>query len=182
MDDAAETLAVAHARWETWEGEPADEVTLWETGRGVRIEGVLGAGAARYAIACDAAWRTREVRVESPGRPALRLAADGAGHWRRDALPAPELEGALDVDLTATPLTNTLPIRRLGLAEGEGRETLVAYVDLSTREVSLDRQRYTCLEAGLLYRFEQIATGFRADIETDERGLVVLYPSLFRRR
>ena len=47
--------------------------------------------------------------------------------------------------------------------------------------LTTDRQRYTCLEPGKLYRYESIDSAFTRDIEIDDHGLVVTYPGLFRR-
>ena len=55
-----------------------------------------------YRIRVDGAWRTRSARLRgsaSGGRYAVALETDGAGHWRVDGLPAPNLDGCLDVDL-----------------------------------------------------------------------------------
>jgi len=41
----------------------------------------------------------------------------------------PELEGCMDVDISVTPFTNTLPIQKLGLAPTESPEVSVAYVE-----------------------------------------------------
>jgi hypothetical protein len=74
-----------------------------------------------YAVSCDEAWNTRYVFVaEAVSGRRLELLASGRGHWtdgEGDSLP--ELRGALDVDISATPFTNTLPIRRLDLRLGE---------------------------------------------------------------
>ena len=81
-----------------------------------------------YRIVCDGHGRTRSLVVDEVGGPPARsdLEADGGGHWRVTAVP--ELEGALDVDLSASPFTNTLPIRRLGLAIGRSAEIVAAYI------------------------------------------------------
>jgi hypothetical protein len=65
----------------------------------------------------DARWQVRTVDAHLLGdaRPPLQLRSDGEGHWltaQGDELPA--LAGCIDVDFTASPFTNTLPIRRLG--------------------------------------------------------------------
>ena len=55
-----------------------------------------------------------------------------------------ELAGCLDVDISATPFTNTLALRRLDLQPGENASLTVAYVklpELTFRPVS---QRYSC--------------------------------------
>jgi uncharacterized protein len=141
--------------------------------------------AAGYRILCDAGWRARRVEVAMIGTErAVALAADGAGRWTDTATGAhlPALDGALEPDLEASPFTNTLPIRRLGLARGASAEIAVAYVSFPGLAVSAERQRYTCLEPGRLYRFESLdGGGFVRDLETDPDGLVLAYPGLFER-
>jgi hypothetical protein len=112
----------------------------------------------------------------------LDLSSDGAGRWTdRSGTPLPDLAGAIDVDLTATPFTNTLPIRRLGLRSGQAETITVVYVEVPALTVVASRQRYTCLEPGRRYRFESLDSGFTRDIEVDDDGLVLTYPDLFRR-
>ena len=77
--------------------------------------------------------------------------------------------------------SNTLPIRRLRLQPGQSEEILAVYVQLPGLTVTTDRQRYTCLEPGRLYRYESIDSEFTRDIEVDDQALVVTYPGLFRR-
>jgi hypothetical protein len=88
------------------------------------------------------------------------------------------------VDVSETPFTNTLPIRRLGLASGEYADISVAYFDGTELQPWPEPQRYTCLEKGEgggLYRFVSLDGGFTADLAVDADGLVVDYPGLFRR-
>jgi hypothetical protein len=85
------------------------------------------------------------------------------------------------VDLSITPFTNTLPIRRLSLPTGQTAEILAVYIQLPSLAITTDRQRYTCLEAGKRYRYESVDSDFTRDVEVDEHGLVVTYPGLFRR-
>jgi len=112
----------------------------------------------------------------------LLLLADGQGNWRTGAgAPLPELRGALDVDLSASPFTNTLALRRLGLRTGESADIAAAYVAFPDLALSLDPQRYTCLAAGSLYRYQSRDSAFRADVAVDADCLVTDYPGLFRR-
>ena len=138
-----------------------------------------------YRVTCDTGWRTKRltVAVSEPGLAAtnrLELRADGAGNWT-DALtqrPMPELDGCVDVDLTITPLTNTLPIRRLGLSPGMSRDLRVAYVEIPDLKVRAVMQRYTCTTRDE-YLYE--SGSFRASLPVDEHGLVVDYPGEWRR-
>jgi hypothetical protein len=96
----------------------------------------------------------------------------------------PGLEGCVDVDISATPFTNTLPIRRLGLAPGESADVSVAYVDIDEMRAWTEEQRYTRLEQNSgdrLYKYESLDGGFTADLPVDADGLVLDYPGLFRR-
>lgn len=116
-------------------------------------------------------YRITPTRVEING---LVLEHDGRGHWRD----RPELDGCLEVDISTTPLTNTLPIRRLRLAPGESREIRAVYIDMPSLELSVMPQRYTRLDDGR-YRYQ--SENFQADLTVDEHGLVVDYPGLWRR-
>jgi len=166
-------------------------------GGGVEADGlVVGVEEGRafrlsYEIRCDARWRVREVRAVLLDRGGgLHLRADGEGRWTTgDGRPLPDLDGCVDVDLSATPFTNTLPIRRLRLRPGESAEIAVAWIAAPDLSVEVARQRYTRLDArpdGGRYRFEalpneRLPNGFVAELAVDGDGLVVDYPRLFRR-
>ena len=141
----------------------------------------------RYEIRCDASWACRELRVASllePIRP-LELRGDGRGRWiRANGEHVSSLDGCLDVDIAATPFTNTLPIRRLGLAPGRSADITVVYVDVPDLSLRAARQRYTCLEQadrGGRWRYENPVSGFTAELAVDSDGLVLDYPDIWRR-
>src|SRR5205085_597994 len=85
-----------------------------------------------------------------------------------------ELRGFLDVDLGITPATNTLPIRRLGLAVGERRDIVAAWVRFPELAITPLAQRYTRL-APARFRYESHNGRFVADLDVDDLGLVRLY-------
>ncbi|GAA0895951.1 putative glycolipid-binding domain-containing protein [Virgisporangium aurantiacum] len=139
-----------------------------------------------YTLTTDDAARTRNVSIEvtaSARTERLTLRADGAGAWTDgDGRPIADLDGCLDVDISCTPLTNTFPIRRLGLAVGDSADLEMAYVTLPPLRVRKAGQRYTRLPDGPdgpVYRYE--SGTFRADLAVDADGLVVRYPELWRR-
>ena len=111
----------------------------------------------------------------------LVLAADGEGRWLRDGLPVPELEGVIDPDLTVTPFTNTLPIRRLRLSSGQSAEITTAFIEFPALTVVSNPQRYTCLEEGRRYLYESRASDFKCELEIDRDGLVIAYPDFWQR-
>ncbi len=184
---------MAVVRWQDWDGQGLEHCLCREGPEGLLLEGVVagtrhGLHGGHYLVRTDSAFCTRELRVAYVGGPQLHLSADGRGHWH-DAVrdrPVPALEGCLDVDIGMTPATNTLPIKRLGLAAGEGREITVAYVPLPDEIEGAflprpARQRYTCLAEGRRYRYEGLFRGFTAELEVDGDGLVLDYPETFRR-
>ena len=59
----------------------------------------------------------------------------------------PDLAGCVDIDINCTPLTNTLPIRRLDWAPGQAHDFVMAYVSVPELTVRPVQQRYTCLAA-----------------------------------
>jgi hypothetical protein len=188
------------ARWQAWEEAGLEHLVLQEGPQGIVAEasiigqssnnGASNNGAAdetpfamTYRIACDPDWRVRTVEARLVGMAcSIHIASDGMGTWTTaGGSPLPALDGAIDVDIMATPFTNTLPIRRLDLAEGQSADIQVAYVSVPDLTLSLARQRYTCLTAGALYRFDALESGFTRDIGIDQDGLVTEYPGLFRR-
>jgi hypothetical protein len=140
----------------------------------------------RYVIRCDERWRVRSLRVEGSARrrAAFELHSDGEGTWRdASGTIIEQLSGCIDVDISATPFTNTLPIRRLRLRAGETSEIRAVYVDVPAFEVTAERQRYTCLEAqpNGRYRYQSVPDGTPYELAVDADGIVLDYPGLFRR-
>jgi hypothetical protein len=139
-----------------------------------------------YWIQLDRAWRVRRLLVQIHGTEhVLDLRSDGQGRWGADdGVPVAQLAGCIDVDLSATPITNSLPVRRLGLAPGASAELRVTYVTVPGLEVQAARQRYTCVGvrgSGMLYRYESLASGFSTELLFDDEGAVTDYPGTFRR-
>src|SRR5688572_11459353 len=118
------------ARWRDWSGEGLEHLIFREDEDGIRADSfVIGQTddapfAARYSLVCIGGWRTRAVSVTLAGQSqGIQISSDGAGNWRdAEGNPLPALNGAIDVDITATPFTNTLPIQRLGLQAGQSAD------------------------------------------------------------
>jgi hypothetical protein len=136
-----------------------------------------------YLVQCDESWRTRLVRVTDAahGRYAT-LYGDGEGNWTDESGNAVSAAaGAIDVDISATPFTNTLPIRRVALPIGRHIDVVTAYIAIPELVVSGEVQRYTRI-AHRTYRFESRDSDFTRDITVDGEGFVLDYPGLFTRR
>jgi len=161
---------------------------------------------ARYDLRTEPGWATVSCEVSTEGAGwgrTLRLESDG-GRWQATATEQGDLDaaltaaghagaglpgsqdpdllyGAFDVDLTGSPLTNALPIRRLGLLKAEpgvAHRISVAWVLLPSLEVIQADQIYTAMEDGRV-RFANET--FSADLTVDDDGFVLDYPGLARR-
>lgn len=138
----------------------------------------------QYEMVLDSNWVTREVSLAIMGEEgALHLSSDGKGNWTNEVgEPIPELFGCIDIDISCTPFTNTLPIRRLSYAPWEPQSIQVVYFlahELTYRQV---QQQYTLLESNgdsSVYRYQ--AGTFVENITVDTNGLVLNYPDLFIR-
>ena len=178
--------------WSAWEEPGLGHLRLAVRDSGVVADGVvLGVEEGRpfriaYDVRCDANWRVRAARAGVPGEPPkVELISDGEGNWAGpDGRAVTYLKGCEYVDISETPFTNTLPIRRLSLVPGESAEISVVYFDGAELQPWPEPQCYTCLEKGSgdgLYRFLSLDGGFTADLPVDADGLVLDYPGLFRR-
>ena len=176
-------------RWRDWTGTGLEHLVLAPFGAGMLAESTVllpqpeGSMAARYKVTIDPQWKVQAFEAALlGGDQAIGLTSDGEGNWREEGRgPVPHLDGAIDIDISATPFTNTLPIRRLRLAKGAAQEILAVYVKLPELIVTTDRQRYTCLEPLRRYLYEAVDGTFTREIEVDGDGLVVTYPGLFQR-
>lgn len=170
-------------RWESRNGDSREHLLLRQDEDGVVAESMIVGRdyAARYRVTCDRRWHLRLLEVEVLGRAPFRLQSDGEGGWcGHDGTLIDHLNGAIDIDLPATPFTNTLPIRRLKLQPGQSADIVTAYVSFPDLTVQPDPQRYTCLDWHR-YRYESRDSDFVAEVTIDDDGLVVDYPGLFRR-
>ncbi|HEY8473549.1 MAG TPA: putative glycolipid-binding domain-containing protein [Natronosporangium sp.] len=160
----------------------------------------------RYQLATDDRWATVRLEVTTEGAGWLRTVrlTNAAGRWRittseqgdlsralasagrrKAGLPGAEdpdkFSEAIDVDLGAAPLFNTLPVRRLGLldaAPGTEHRLIMAWVTVPALEVIPSEQVYTVLGERRI-RFS--SGDFTAELDLDERGYVRHYPGLARR-
>lgn len=187
------------------------EQVLVEDRSGLHARGTMVASSpvpfvCRYELYTDDAWATARFEVSVEGAGFLRVVRleRAAARWRvtaseqgdldaalvraghpRAALPGAEdphrLAAALDVDLGYSPLTNTLPVRRLGLREagqGAARTVEVAWVLVPSLEVLPSTQSYTALEGD---RVGFASGSFTAELALDPSGFVTHYPGLAER-
>jgi hypothetical protein len=137
-----------------------------------------------YLLHCDPSWRTRSVHVflthDATSSKSLSLVADDQRRWWSEGKELEAVAGCEDVDISLSPSTNTLPIRRLSLARGDSSDVVAAWIRFPELTVEPLPQRY--MRTGdRLYRYSSGGGAFTADIEVDDLGLVVSYPPLWER-
>lgn len=187
------THAARHIVWHRAEEPGIEHLYLRENSDHVSADGMIVGMIdgflfrLRYEAQCDPAYQFQSVNVQmlQPFQQTLTLARAHDGSWRDgDQNVLHDLAGAYDIDLSASPFTNTLPIRRLNLQRDQPAEIMVAFIELPAFTVRPERQRYTLTHTSSeyhTYHFEHLSTGYTEDIRVDAAGFVLDYPGLFQR-
>ena len=180
---------------------------------------------AQWDLVVDEQWRTKMLTVDVEGLDAdgrgtwqrhlnLWRKDVGAGsRWRCEAGESGDvprhfapvgisderlalLDSAVDVDLAGCPLTNVMPIQRLGVMRPgiAPRDLTVAWVNLPEASVTAVAQTYASAADGLsavacamddrvaaVVHYESAGRGVSTDLSVDGFGHVVVYPELAER-
>ncbi|WP_454042137.1 putative glycolipid-binding domain-containing protein [Cellulosimicrobium sp. Marseille-Q8652] len=207
------TTTTRHVAWTGWDDDAdrleAATVRLHEN----RLD-ALGTSRATghvtaWALTTGPGWVTERLEISARGvgwsrHLALSRSPDGA--WQADVqasgrapagLAPPgiadpgALDGAVDCDIALCPVTNTMPILRLGLLGDDAppRETpfVMAWVDVPSLQVLRSDQLYAArspLDAATgrgAVTYTSATRDFTADLTVDADGIVVDYPQLARR-
>jgi hypothetical protein len=179
--------------WEWLEEPGLEHLTIEESEKIIRIESSVVSGFGglpwhlRYQMTCTPLWQFMSIDVEMkrPGEHrSLSLVRRDDGAWSMDGQARLDLAHCTDIDIEASPLTNTLPIRRLESAVNEPKQIQVTYIRGPSLEVLAANQEYTRLDPENppgKFRLRSLSSGFTADLTVDESGIVEDYPNLWRR-
>jgi hypothetical protein len=134
-----------------------------------------------YVVTTDKSWRTTAATVTGlVGKKAvlIKVVADAERQWLVNGVVQQALKGCLDIDLSFSPATNLLPIRRLDLPIG-GEEKLDA-AWLRFPGLSFERldQVYRRTQERT-YNYQSGGGTFTADLTVNGVGWVVTYPGLW---
>jgi hypothetical protein len=135
-----------------------------------------------YLVVCDSRWQTRSARIRGwigASPIALDLTADAARHWYQNAKECPAVTGCPDLDLSFSPVTNLLPIRRLELAVGEAAEVRAAWLRFPSFTLEPLDQRYR-RTGPTSYHYESAGGEFQRELEVNAAGFVIRYPGLWQ--
>jgi uncharacterized protein len=135
---------------------------------------------AHYEILVDKMFKTKRLTVEKidAGKATTLEIELQDGVWIVDGKKRTDLGECTDVDIEASPVTNTIPIRRTSLKVGDRVDLTAAWVRFPSLVVEPLEQSYERLGARkYLYRS---ASGFTAELNTNDFGLVTRYDDIWR--
>jgi hypothetical protein len=176
-------------------------LTINDTGMAGHGTSITCGYATSWQLDVGPGWVTRQLRIAVQGvgwfRSLVLLRSTG-GVWSSEVsfsgqadLPAPGLaapssvDGAIDCDVGLCPVTNTMPIRRLGLLDHDVPETslAMAWVEVPSLRVVRSDQIYASSPArsSRTVRYASADRSFQAELTVDDVGVVIDYPALARR-
>jgi hypothetical protein len=136
-----------------------------------------------YRVVCDPAWRTLSAHITGwldTTAFDVVIGADATRRWTLDGRPCPDVQGCEDIDLSFTPATNLLPIRRARLKIGQRIPVRAAWLRFPAMTLELLDQTYERVSESR-YRYESRGGTFLAMLETNAAGFVTRYPGLWER-
>jgi uncharacterized protein len=135
-----------------------------------------------YLLKCDSQWQTLSAKIAGwVGDEAIGvdISVDSDHHWRLNKEECADVAGCIDLDLNFSPLTNTLPIRRLNLVVGHGANVRAAWLRFPSFKLEPLEQVYRRVKTSK-YLYESAGGRFVAELEVDKAGLVIHYPNFWR--
>ena len=169
--------------WTPYDDPGHEYFSLYETDEGFEFNSVIAMSfdyeplRVEYRLLINQDWYTQAVEVklwQGSHRARLRLRVDEQQRWWRGTRELTDCRGCVDVDLSLTPATNTLPIRRLALADGESGTTTTAWIQFPSLKIRPFPQQYTRLSEDE-YVFASLEDKFKAKLHVDDLGLVTDY-------
>ncbi|MDQ0218781.1 hypothetical protein ELQ35_05220 [Peribacillus cavernae] len=138
-----------------------------------------------YEMVMDPFWITKSLKVKTESNEkAIEINSDGQGKWfDNKGYELDHLKGAIDVDISATPFSNSLPINRHTWNKSQKRDFEMAFVSVPDMEIIKVNQSYTFLGDQNHSRTFFYQSGlFETNIVVDENGYVLDYPGIFSRK
>jgi hypothetical protein len=134
-----------------------------------------------YLIECDEKWQTTAADITGwVGEELidLEIDIDEDRHWFINGKESTEIKGCMDIDLNFSPITNSLPIKRLNIAVGKEAGVKAAWLRFPSFQFEPLEQTYTRISE-TAYRYESGGGDFVRELEVNETGLVTNYPDYF---
>lgn len=133
-----------------------------------------------YKIRCNPQWETLSAEILGwVGSKKIKLSILRTPEytWRINGRSVPGVKGCIDLDLSFSPSTNLLPIRRSNLEIGQEAEVRAAWLRFPDMELHPLHQRFR--RTGSLCYFYESDTGFSTELKVNSEGFVIDYPPLW---
>jgi uncharacterized protein len=177
---------LASAIWRRIDTPGHDACWLFQDERGLTLDGAAifkhSAGPARlaYRVRCDTDWRTLCGMVL--GYIGKRLVSLNIARrhrdWTLNGTVVPGLEQLDDLDLSFTPATNLLQLRRQDVPYGKSVDIPVAWLDIDTGTLTKLPQVYE-RRGTLAYWYRAPTVGYEGLLELGPNGFIQNYPQLW---
>lgn len=160
------------------------ENSIEVSGTVIRLENNIPSKS-HYTISLDPHWVVKRLHIEnSYNNKELNILSNGKGDWfTENGDEILELKGAIDIDISCTPFTNSLPINRMNWSKNVPHYFEMTFINVPDLTYKKVKQRYELLDdANDKRKFNYKSGTFESIIEVDSDGLVTDYPQLFKRR
>ncbi|SES79191.1 hypothetical protein SAMN05216389_102193 [Oceanobacillus limi] len=136
-----------------------------------------------YNVELDKHWLTKKLSINVDNIDRLELHTDREGNWfNSDGEIIGSLNGAIDIDISATPFSNSLPINRINWRINQIKYFHMVYISVPSLEIKKVPQSYHYIrKEGELRYFKYRCYDYETIISVDSNGLVVDYPNIFSR-
>ncbi len=175
--------------WQALQWPATEYFTLQDNGTGKLAAGCINGVrdqqpfCVHYKIEITPSWQVSSfhIKQEGPAPTELKLTSDLHGHWfDKDNNHIDAFDNCIDIDISLTPFTNTLPVKRLPFELQESKLLDMLYINLPEFELQKVQQRYT-RTGPQEYLYDNVSTDFTAQLPFDENDIVIDYPGIFRR-
>lgn len=172
-------MKAAALTWRRLDQPGGDTCALMRAPGGWVLDGTAWFAETRltYRVECSEDWSTKRATVtgQVDGRD-VAWEITRAPVWQINGTPVDGLEVARDIDLSFTPATNLMPLRRL--PESGAMQVQAAWFLWPDATLQPLDQSYQRLDGGQVqYRSQQ--TGFEATLTVNSAGFVTEYPGLW---
>lgn len=136
-----------------------------------------------YQVNLDLNWITKELKIVIDGHDSLDLRSDCKGCWYDiNGNEMDRLAGAIDIDISATPFSNSLPINRIEWSPDQECHFEMVYISIPSLEVKKVPQSYKYISNEDNKKFFNYRCyDYETTICVDGDGTVISYPNVFSR-
>ncbi|RWZ60556.1 hypothetical protein EQV77_04470 [Halobacillus fulvus] len=133
-----------------------------------------------YHMLLDSDWKVKRLEVNQGKASSFTLHSNGKGTWCSSLREEWDTEGIIDLDLSITPFSNSLPINRFKWKPHHSRRLHVLFIDGLSLDIRVREQVYTYLGRNEFGRqFNYRCEDYETVLTVDEDGFVTDYPGVF---